>query len=203
MQQSWWKGPASKQLRRHYSSHRDPPNTAAPVACAALRHLTHPCCQATLQVSGVRFVFDPTLPPGQRVVEGSVSVGGAPLQPDRRYSLITKAYLAEGKDGKADSCTCCTAPSCTCCTARAVKGVGHAAMQRTGAAVRTAGWGPSSLHISTSSRCGLPAWLPVDRASGAAQPIPLVQAMAHCWGPCSCGIQMQLRCCRLWWPTTF
>jgi 5'-nucleotidase len=33
------------------------------------------------------------------VVQGSVSVGGAPLQPDGTYSLATKAYLAEGRDG--------------------------------------------------------------------------------------------------------
>ena len=29
----------------------------------------------------------------------SVTVGGAPLRPAARYSLATKAYLAEGRDG--------------------------------------------------------------------------------------------------------
>jgi hypothetical protein len=29
----------------------------------------------------------------------SVSVAGAPLEPDRPYSLVTKAYVAEGRDG--------------------------------------------------------------------------------------------------------
>lgn len=33
------------------------------------------------QVSGVRFAFDPSQPPGQRIVPGSVTVGGADLQP--------------------------------------------------------------------------------------------------------------------------
>lgn len=33
------------------------------------------------QVSGVRFSFDPSLPPGRRVLPGSVTVGDAPLQP--------------------------------------------------------------------------------------------------------------------------
>ncbi|KAL4457316.1 hypothetical protein ABPG75_012181 [Micractinium tetrahymenae] len=51
------------------------------------------------QVSGVRFTFDPSQPPGQRIVPGSVTVGGADLQPDAAYSLATKKYLAEGRDG--------------------------------------------------------------------------------------------------------
>ena len=33
-----------------------------------------------VQVSGLRFAFDPTCPPGQRVVEGSGEVGGTALQ---------------------------------------------------------------------------------------------------------------------------
>lgn len=57
-----------------------------------------PCTRP--QVSGIRFSFDGSLPPGQRVVPGSVSVGGADLQPDALYSLATKAYLAEGRDGE-------------------------------------------------------------------------------------------------------
>lgn len=51
------------------------------------------------QVSGVRFAFDPTLPPGARVVPGSVVVGAAPLDLQAAYSLATKEYLAEGRDG--------------------------------------------------------------------------------------------------------
>ncbi|PSC74575.1 5 -C-terminal domain-containing [Micractinium conductrix] len=51
------------------------------------------------QVSGLRFAFDPTCPPGQRVVEGSGEVGGTALQLEAEYSLETKKYLAEGRDG--------------------------------------------------------------------------------------------------------
>lgn len=47
----------------------------------------------------MRFSFDPSKPPGQRVVAGSVSVGGAPLSPGATYRLATKEYLADGKDG--------------------------------------------------------------------------------------------------------
>jgi 5'-nucleotidase len=52
-----------------------------------------------LQVSGVRFSFDPSQPKGKRVVAGSVSVGGDPLSPSATYRLATKEYLADGKDG--------------------------------------------------------------------------------------------------------
>jgi hypothetical protein len=52
-----------------------------------------------LQVSGVRFAFDPRLPPGARVLPGSVVVAGAPLEEGRRYRVATKAYLRSGKDG--------------------------------------------------------------------------------------------------------
>lgn len=52
-------------------------------------------------MSGIRFAFDGSHPPGQRVDHASVIVAdtGEPLDPDARYSLATKAYLAEGKDG--------------------------------------------------------------------------------------------------------
>jgi 5'-nucleotidase len=50
-----------------------------------------------LQVSGVSFTFDPGRPPGQRVVEARV--GGAPLDPERAYTLATTSYTAQGGDG--------------------------------------------------------------------------------------------------------
>lgn len=49
------------------------------------------------QVSGISFVFDPALPPFQRVI--SVSVAGQPVASDRRYLLATRDYMARGKDG--------------------------------------------------------------------------------------------------------
>jgi len=51
------------------------------------------------QVSGVSFIFDPSLPPRQRVLPGSVLVNGEPIVMDRTYKLCTKPYLADGKDG--------------------------------------------------------------------------------------------------------
>jgi hypothetical protein len=56
------------------------------------------CC---LQVSGIRFAFDPSQPPGSRVLRDSVTIGSerAPLDPGQSYALATKQYLAEGKDG--------------------------------------------------------------------------------------------------------
>jgi hypothetical protein len=59
------------------------------------------CTCYCLQVSGIRFAFDPSKEPGSRVLHKSVTVGSerAPLDPAKTYTLATKAYLAEGKDG--------------------------------------------------------------------------------------------------------
>jgi 2',3'-cyclic-nucleotide 2'-phosphodiesterase (5'-nucleotidase family) len=50
-----------------------------------------------LQVSGVRVVYDAGRPPGQRVRQ--VTVGAAPLDPDRVYTVATIDYLVRGGDG--------------------------------------------------------------------------------------------------------
>jgi 2',3'-cyclic-nucleotide 2'-phosphodiesterase (5'-nucleotidase family) len=51
------------------------------------------------QVSGVKVVFDPAKPAGQRIE--SILVGGAPLEPDRTYRLAVNDFLAAGGDGYA------------------------------------------------------------------------------------------------------
>jgi 5'-nucleotidase len=50
-----------------------------------------------LQVAGLRMRFDPARPAGQRVV--AVEVGGAPLDPERRYTVAVADYVARGGDG--------------------------------------------------------------------------------------------------------
>jgi hypothetical protein len=50
-------------------------------------------------VSGVVFAFSASAPMGARVIRDSVLVNGAPLDMDREYHLVTKAYLAAGRDG--------------------------------------------------------------------------------------------------------
>ena len=50
-----------------------------------------------LQVSGLRFAFDPSRPKGQRVL--CVTVGGKPLSPTATYTVATLSFLAGGKDG--------------------------------------------------------------------------------------------------------
>lgn len=52
-----------------------------------------------MQVSGCTFAFDPSQPPGRRIVPGSVTVGGRPIEHDRWYRVATKEYIALGKDG--------------------------------------------------------------------------------------------------------
>mmetsp|Transcript_47718 Transcript_47718/g.139072 ORF Transcript_47718/g.139072 Transcript_47718/m.139072 type:complete len:1627 (-) Transcript_47718:186-5066(-) len=51
------------------------------------------------QVSGVTFTFDAALPPGSRVDRSSVKIGGQSLDESRKYTLCTKDYLRQGKDG--------------------------------------------------------------------------------------------------------
>ncbi len=50
-----------------------------------------------LQVSGVRLVWDPQLPAGQRLV--STTVGSRPLEDDAVYTVAVPSYLVRGGDG--------------------------------------------------------------------------------------------------------
>jgi 5'-nucleotidase len=49
------------------------------------------------QVSGIKFKFNPKQPPGKRIV--SVSIKDEPLDPEKKYRLVTRGYMARGKDG--------------------------------------------------------------------------------------------------------
>ena len=49
------------------------------------------------QVSGIRFTFDAGRPAGSRVID--VKVNGLPLDDQRKYTLATPDFLAEGGDG--------------------------------------------------------------------------------------------------------
>ena len=51
------------------------------------------------QVAGLALVYDPAAPAGSRVVE--VTVGGAPLDPAKIYTVATNDYMAGGGDGYA------------------------------------------------------------------------------------------------------
>ena len=50
-------------------------------------------------VSGIRFQFDGQRPAGSRVLQGSVTLRGEPLDLEASYNVATKAYLALGRDG--------------------------------------------------------------------------------------------------------
>jgi 5'-nucleotidase len=50
-----------------------------------------------LQVSGLTLAFDPTRPAGERIVR--LTVSGVPVDPERRYTVVTNNYLAQGGDG--------------------------------------------------------------------------------------------------------
>ena len=51
------------------------------------------------QVSGLKFTFDPSQPCGNRVVSDSVYISDKPMELNRSYKLVTKGYIAHGKDG--------------------------------------------------------------------------------------------------------
>ncbi len=50
-------------------------------------------------VAGMRVILDPDAPPGRRVRE--VTVGGALLDPDRAYRIVTNDFMRRGGDGYA------------------------------------------------------------------------------------------------------
>ncbi|KAL4234758.1 hypothetical protein ACF0H5_006400 [Mactra antiquata] len=51
------------------------------------------------QVSGVKFVFDPSKPSGHRIEAGLVQIQDEYVVMDKKYRLCTKEYIASGKDG--------------------------------------------------------------------------------------------------------
>ena len=51
------------------------------------------------QVSGIHFSFDPSKPSGSRVCPDSVLVNGRPVELNHSYKLVTKGYIAQGRDG--------------------------------------------------------------------------------------------------------
>ena len=56
-----------------------------------------PAAGRFLQVAGITFRFDPAAPAGARVKD--VRVGGAPLRPEREYSVAVNSFIAQGGDG--------------------------------------------------------------------------------------------------------
>ena len=51
------------------------------------------------QVAGMSFTWDPSAEPGSRIVEATV--GGAPLDPEATYGVVTNNYVRNGGDGYA------------------------------------------------------------------------------------------------------
>lgn len=78
---------------------------------AALEHGTGAAANPTgpgtgrfLQVSGIRYAFDPGRPPGQRIVSASIAGPDgayAPIAPEAVYKLASTSYILKGGDGYA------------------------------------------------------------------------------------------------------
>ncbi|KAK7972267.1 hypothetical protein PG988_006401 [Apiospora saccharicola] len=49
------------------------------------------------QVSNIEFSFDSSKPAGERIV--SANIGGAPIDMEKKYVLVTRGYMGRGKDG--------------------------------------------------------------------------------------------------------
>lgn len=49
------------------------------------------------QVSNIKFSFDPSQPAGSRVI--AAGIGGKPIDDDKQYVVVTRGYMARGKDG--------------------------------------------------------------------------------------------------------
>ena len=52
-----------------------------------------------LQVSNLTYTWDPAAEPGNRVVDGSVEIGGAALVPGDTYRVAANSFLSDGGDG--------------------------------------------------------------------------------------------------------
>lgn len=60
---------------------------------------TYPALEGRFpQVSNITFTFDPSLPPGKRIT-GEVLIGEEPIDLNKDYKLVTRGYMARGKDG--------------------------------------------------------------------------------------------------------
>lgn len=60
---------------------------------------TYPALEGRFpQVSNITFTFDPSLPPGKRITD-TVLIGDDPIDLERDYKLVTRGYMARGKDG--------------------------------------------------------------------------------------------------------
>jgi 5'-nucleotidase len=56
--------------------------------------------QSVLQVSrGFAYAWDPALPPGSRVLPGSITIHGQPMKLDAPYRVTVNSFLAGGGDG--------------------------------------------------------------------------------------------------------
>ena len=62
---------------------------------------TYPALEGRFpQVSNITFTFDPALPPNHRIAEpSSITIGNEPIDLTRNYKLVTRDYMARGKDG--------------------------------------------------------------------------------------------------------
>ncbi|KAJ0318605.1 hypothetical protein COL5a_010582 [Colletotrichum fioriniae] len=49
------------------------------------------------QVSNIEYTFDPSKPAGSRIV--AATLGGGPIEPEKKYTLATRGYMGRGKDG--------------------------------------------------------------------------------------------------------
>jgi hypothetical protein len=49
------------------------------------------------QVSNIKFTFDGSKPTGSRIVEATI--GGGPIDMQKKYRLVTRGYMGRGKDG--------------------------------------------------------------------------------------------------------
>jgi 5'-nucleotidase len=51
-----------------------------------------------MQVAGITYAFSLDRPTGQRVARGSVRIGGQPLDPARRYRIVSSDFVWNGGD---------------------------------------------------------------------------------------------------------
>jgi len=86
----------TSEARNNRAVQSDRITSPFPLCSHCLFPLFTPCMR---QVSGLSFEFDAAKEPGERVLFETIKVGGKVIAREDKFSVVTKAYLAKGKDG--------------------------------------------------------------------------------------------------------
>jgi len=110
------------------------------------------------QVSGLRFSFDPNQELGSKIVPGSVTVDGAPLNMNQAYTVATLESTSKGQDGYDAMLQGSVAKSSRVLSYLPTMLRNHISMINTASALQTvkfAHWRQESINLALASGCAV------------------------------------------------